>query len=244
MTGSFPDESPMAGRRVPPTPLELPLDDLWPSRSGSFMNVAAAFCKAQGAMQHAVKDSENPHFKSLYADLASVIDAFRPAFTENGLSVIQPSLPSKPGTVAAQTIILHESGEWIADRGMELPGGSKPQEHGSARTYLRRYALASLVGIAQDDDDANAASTPAPKQTTRKATEPKVKLATQAAREALHERIQQLPEELSKQIGENLRKTKVVWTKLSETELKVCTGWVEECEALAKAATEGPEGEA
>lgn len=217
-------------------------DDLWPARSPhGFTKVAAAFAKAQGVIGHAVKDSENPHFKTSYADLASVIDAFREPFAANGLSVLQPSIPSKPGTVAIQTIILHESGEWIADRGMELPGGSKPQEHGSARTYARRYALASLVGIAQDDDDANAASAPAPKAAARKAAEPKVKLATPEQKAQLHARIEALPDTLSAQVGDNLRKTGVVWTKLSETELKVAQGWVDECEALVAAADEGPE---
>jgi hypothetical protein len=44
-----------------------------------------ALVKAQAAMNHAAKDAKNPHFKSAYSSLASVIDAVRPALSSNFL---------------------------------------------------------------------------------------------------------------------------------------------------------------
>jgi len=218
----------------PTQSLNLPVldSDLWPSRSGSVTKVAAAFATAQGLIGHAVKDSTNPHFKSTYADLASVMTAFKEAFKANGLSLLQPAMPSKQGTVTIQTIILHSSGEWLADRGLTMPAGSKAQEYGSALTYARRYALASFVGIAQDDDDGNAASASTAKPAARPKEE-KINLATAAQKDALKARIDALPDALAKEIGENLRKTSVVWSRLTASEFKVAQGWVGEAEVVA-----------
>jgi hypothetical protein len=56
------------------------------------------------------------------------------------------------------TILAHESGEWISQE-MSLPVSKvDAQGAGSAITYMRRYALAAVVGVVQADDDGNAAS--------------------------------------------------------------------------------------
>lgn len=123
---------------------------------------AGALAKAQGAMHHASKDKTNPHFKSRYADLASMLDACREALAANGLAVIQ-----KPGNadggVVLTTMVVHASGEWVRARLWMPVAQQSAQAYGSALTYARRYSLASIVGIAADeDDDGNAASTSAP----------------------------------------------------------------------------------
>lgn len=119
--------------------------------------LAAALAKAQGKITGALKDSANPFFKSKYADLAACWDSCRAPLSENGLAVIQTTAVDEQG-VTVYTTLAHESGEWIRGTLRMLPKDGSPQSCGSALTYARRYALAAMVGLAQVDDDANAAS--------------------------------------------------------------------------------------
>ena len=130
------------------------------NQSESIAALSAALAKAQAIMEGAKKDSANPFFKSTYADLASVWDACRKPLTDNGLSVIQTAdfLPDHPEMVCIETALCHSSGEWIRGRLAAKPVKSDPQSVGSCITYLRRYSLQSIVGIAPEDDDGNAAS--------------------------------------------------------------------------------------
>jgi hypothetical protein len=127
--------------------------------SSSIAALAAALAKAQGAMTHASKDATNPHFKTRYADLAAVWAAIREPLAANGLAVVQTVTQSE-GTVGVRSILAHASGEWVASD-LQMPVAQKtPQGYGSALTYARRYSLAALVGIAQDDDDGEAGTRP------------------------------------------------------------------------------------
>lgn len=119
--------------------------------------LAAALSKAQGKITGALKDSANPFFKSKYADLASVWDACRAALSENELAVIQQTASDDSG-VFVITTLAHSSGQWMRSRLRLTPKDESPQAMGSAITYGRRYALAAAVGVAQVDDDGNAAS--------------------------------------------------------------------------------------
>ena len=116
--------------------------------------LAAALAKAQGAITGAVKDATNPFFKSSYADLASVWEACRRPLSTNNLAVVQ-----LPSTVAAcvtvTTMLIHASGQWISGSLSATAKNAEPQSIGSAITYLKRYALQSIVGVASEDDDAN-----------------------------------------------------------------------------------------
>ncbi len=123
-------------------------------QSQSIKELATALSKAQGKITGAVKDSKNPFFKSNYADLASCWDACREALSANGLSVVQTL--DRDGYMV--TTLLHASGEWIKGAVKMTPKDDSPQAIGSCITYMRRYSLAAIVGIAQIDDDANAAS--------------------------------------------------------------------------------------
>lgn len=125
--------------------------------SESIAAIGAALAKAQGVMAGASKDKTNPHFKSAYADLASVWDACREALSVNGLAVLQPASADGPA-VTVNTILLHSSGEWFSEALTMTAQQNTPQGIGSCITYARRYALASMVGIAPEDDDGNAAS--------------------------------------------------------------------------------------
>jgi hypothetical protein len=118
--------------------------------------LAAALAKAQASITGAVKDSANPFFKSKYADLESVWSACRKPLTDNGLSVIQTTQPTKHGTMLVTTLA-HSSGEWIRGYMPILTKDATAQSQGSGISYARRYALAALVGVYQTDDDAEAA---------------------------------------------------------------------------------------
>lgn len=124
--------------------------------SETINDIAAALAKAQGEMGGAVKDAANPFFKSKYADLASVWEACRAPLAKHGIAVVQS--PSADGLkVSVETLLTHTSGQWI--RGVVTVSAKEdsPQAVGSAITYLRRYALQSFVGVAPEDDDAEAA---------------------------------------------------------------------------------------
>ena len=118
--------------------------------------LAAALSKAQADITGALKDSNNPFFKSKYADLASCWDACRKQLAANGLSVIQTTQMTEQGLMLVTTLA-HSSGEWIAGQMPVLTKDNSPQGQGSGITYARRYALAAIVGLAQIDDDAEAA---------------------------------------------------------------------------------------
>jgi hypothetical protein len=129
-------------------------------KSDTIIELAKALAKAQGQIKPAVKDSENPHFRSKYADLSSVWEACRKPLTDNGLSVVQmPVDAPTPGSVALTTLLLHISGEFISSTVSAPLTKQDAQGIGSALTYLRRYALSAIIGVvADDDDDGNAAS--------------------------------------------------------------------------------------
>lgn len=126
------------------------------NQSSSIAALAAALAKAQAEMSGAAKDSANPYFKSKYADLQSVWSACRKPLTDNGLSVIQTSQPTKHGLMLVTTLA-HSSGEWIRGYMPILAKDATAQSQGSGITYARRYALATICGVYQADDDAEAA---------------------------------------------------------------------------------------
>lgn len=125
--------------------------------SESIKNIAAALNKAQAEMSGAKKGANNPFFKSSYADLNSVVDAVRIPFCENGLSYSQFPI-NQDNKVGVETILMHESGEWISDILLLPMVKQDPQAAGSAITYARRYALQAIAGIPAEDDDGNKAT--------------------------------------------------------------------------------------
>jgi hypothetical protein len=94
-----------------------------------------------------------------YATLDKILDAARPVLAAEGVALYQPISTNERGGLVLLTRLLHRSGEWM-ETSIPLPSpGSDPQGFGSAVTYLRRYAVTALLGIASDeDDDANRAA--------------------------------------------------------------------------------------
>lgn len=117
-----------------------------------------AFLKAQKEMGNAVKGSNNPYFKSKYADLNSVREACTSILNNHGIVIMQPMVRID-GDDYVQTILLHESGEKIESFTKILCKSSNdPQAYGSGVTYARRYGLQSLVSLGAEDDDGNLAT--------------------------------------------------------------------------------------
>jgi hypothetical protein len=127
------------------------------NRSESISLLAAALHKAQGKIKAALKDSTNPHFRSKYADLSSVVDAVKSPLLECGISFLQ-GVQDAEGGVAVETMLLHTSGEWISST-LRIPAVKQDaQGYGSAITYGRRYGLQAMCGVPAEDDDGNAAT--------------------------------------------------------------------------------------
>lgn len=129
--------------------------------SDTIAALATALAAAQGEIEDATKAGINPHFKSRYADLAAVRAVIRGPLSKHGLSIVQ--LPrAQHGVVEVDTMLIHKTGEYISET-LRMP--VNPQQMnahgiGSAITYARRYGLMSILCLAADDDDGNAAVAP------------------------------------------------------------------------------------
>lgn len=125
--------------------------------SDSIATISKALIEFQGRMVKVTKDAVNPHFKNRYASLSQIIESVQKPLNECGLAIVQ--MPT--GDHELETILLHTSGEYIAETYRMSPQRDDPQGLGSAITYQRRYALGAILCLNIDeDDDAEKASTP------------------------------------------------------------------------------------
>jgi len=129
------------------------------NKSENICDVAKALMVVQASLAPAKRDSTNPYYNSTYADLSSVWESCRVLLSKNGLCVIQGNRVGAESTLIVETLLIHESGQWVQSE-LCLPlSKNDPQGVGSAMTYGRRYGLAAIIGIVADaDDDGNAAS--------------------------------------------------------------------------------------
>mgnify|MGYP003627869570 FL=1 len=124
-----------------------------PSQLGELFG---ALAKAQQEIDPAKKRASNPHFKSKYADLATVFDAILPALNNHNMSLLQLVGKTEDGCVTLTTILGHQNGAYIlSTASCPFGRGGGPQGAGSGLTYLRRYAAQALVGLGAEDDDGN-----------------------------------------------------------------------------------------
>lgn len=126
-------------------------------QSSEIKDLVSALVKVQSEIRDAEKNSTNPHFKSQYANLESVIGATREPLAKNNLVVTQQGsfVDGKPVLI---TTLMHSSGQWLRSTMPVLNDKNNAQGLGSALSYARRYALAAIAGITQVDDDGNDAS--------------------------------------------------------------------------------------
>jgi hypothetical protein len=137
-----------------------------------------ALSKAQAEFTPAIKDSDNPFFKSKYADLAANLNAVRPALNRNGIAIIQADSSDLSRGAAIVRTSLHCGEQWLAVEAeapaLDKSGNINVQTIGSAWTYLRRYTLQALCGLASEDDDGNSLSGGTGKETPASVTQPPV----------------------------------------------------------------------
>ena len=121
-------------------------------KSEQINELATALAKAQGAFEIADMDSENPHFKSKYASLGSIILAVKKGLTTNGLAISQMLVENEKG-MALETTLFHSSGQWLSGAVPVMLDKQNMQGLGSAITYAKRYAIAAILGVVADQDD-------------------------------------------------------------------------------------------
>ena len=166
--------------------------------SESIKELAAALAKAQAVIEGATKDKSNPAFRSKYADLGNCWDAARKGLTDNGLAVAQFATLDESG-VGVETMLMHASGEWMADT-LHIPL-TKRDAHGvgAACTYGRRFGFCAVVGISPTDDDGNAAvgkakDEPAPRGSAKETLQEAFDAMPPALKEILRSRAQAIAE--------------------------------------------------
>ena len=118
----------------------------------------ASIAKAQARISAVTKEGKNPHFRSSYVTLDSILNGPVKVFNEHGIAVVQmPSILD--GKINIRTVLAHASGANIqSDLSLPCELGN-PHKVGSTITYLRRFSLSSILGIAgESDDDGNAAA--------------------------------------------------------------------------------------
>lgn len=107
-----------------------------------------------------------------YTDLDTVITTIKPIFEKNKLGFIQSLTTLENGKNGITTRIFSVEGEWIEDT-IALPDvamakTNAAQNLGASITYMRRYALCSMLGISSDEDvDATTTTETQSKQTQK-----------------------------------------------------------------------------
>ena len=128
------------------------------NRSESISKLAVSLVKFNSEVSKIAKDAKNPFFKSNYVTLDRLIEATRPILQENGLVVMQSPLSKEDGSIGVQTLLIHESGEFIESEPifMKPAKANDPQQAGSIISYMRRYSYQSILNLnTGEDDDAN-----------------------------------------------------------------------------------------
>ena len=130
--------------------------------------ISDALAKAQSKFGAAIKSSQNPAFRSKYADLSSVIDATLEHLNAEGIVAMQhPALEyngegdSREAMITVTTRLQHKGGQYI-ESDLSIPAVQRDrfdaQSCGSAITYACRYALQSICLVPREDDDGNLAA--------------------------------------------------------------------------------------
>ena len=138
-------------------------------RSELINELAMALSKAQANFGAIKKTGSNPMFKSQYSTFDDVLAVVRQPLADNGLAFTQ-MLDTVEGAHTMTTYLMHTSGQWMSATVSVIPmagnkGTNEVQVFGSALTYMKRYALAAMLGVAGDeDDDGNGATKATPKK--------------------------------------------------------------------------------
>lgn len=132
-------------------------------------NISAALAKSWAAIQTPkhnktvqVRTKSGSFYTFEYTDFAGILEAVRAIFVENKLTIMQNSytqMEQDKVFACVETIILHESGEFAKSYPLKFLAANSMQDFGGQITYMKRYSLAAMLGIATEkDDDANGMS--------------------------------------------------------------------------------------
>lgn len=172
-------------------------------QSDAIGQLADALAKAQGEMKAVTKGrtakivGPKGSYSYTYADLSDVIETSRAVLAQHQLAVVQSYDTTADGIFLITTLV-HNSGEWMRSMLPVANTGGKPQELGSAMTYMRRYAYTALIGVAAEEDDDGAAAHDTPKRAAPKAANTPPPQPTEASPEAAEAFVTALRVKLSK----------------------------------------------
>jgi len=129
----------------------------WSSPCGELF---AAMALAQAQVENVERAGVNSITSTIkvgYAKLGDVLDEVRPKYAAQGISITQMPINGVGSNIGVVTLFAHKSGQWLESTLYVAPTKFDAQGAGSVITYLRRYALMAMAGVAPDDDDGNAA---------------------------------------------------------------------------------------
>lgn len=128
-----------------------------PDGLGEFFGALAT---AQGAFDPIVKNRdvtirprEKAPYSFRYADLEEIRTKTTPALSANGFALTQLVTNKPAGGIHLRTILGHKSGSRMESL-LDIPRGrdSEIKDFGAYVTYLRRYVVGAMLGVAADDD--------------------------------------------------------------------------------------------
>jgi len=169
-----------------------------------------ALAKAQGEIEAASKDRNNPAFKSKYADITSIWEAARPALAKHGISVTQWPIHADDTRLHIVTRIAFK-GEWIRAHFSIPVTKQDAQGYGSATTYAKRYALSAALGVVADDDDDGNAASQRPSFEPKKAAAPMPPTDVESIGDTYIRRFNEA--ETSEAFEEQVEKARAAWSR-------------------------------
>jgi hypothetical protein len=170
-----------------------------------------ALAKAQGEIEAASKDRNNPAFKSKYADITSIWEAARPALAKHGISVTQWPVHADDTRLHIVTRVAFK-GEWIRAHFSIPVTKNDAQGYGSATTYAKRYALAAALGVVADDDDDGNAASARPQYEPKKAAAPMPPTDVESIGDTFVRRFNEAA--TSEEFEEEVSKARAAWHRL------------------------------
>ncbi len=161
--------------------------------------IAPALAKAWGELENPkhnstvkVKTKNGGEYSFDYTDLGGIFDEAKRVFKEHSLSVLQNASTKEIGgklMISVETMLLHSSGEWVKTEPLQMPSNPNIQDMGGQITYMKRYSLSALLGIATEkDDDANGASGNDYQMTTKKASEKQLNYVNKLLKDKVSDR--------------------------------------------------------
>lgn len=115
-----------------------------------------AYFEASKEIETLKKDSKGYGYN--YLSLEALISYVKPILARHGLFIMQMVTTTENETVGLDTALVHAESGQVLEKSASIPltdmkGVNRSQATGSAITYLRRYSITALCGIAENDTD-------------------------------------------------------------------------------------------